>query len=1101
MFNKAKKNTIYSIRKSAMGAASVTIGTCLLLGMTHTASADEREQNRIDSETTTAPKQGTNESNPSATQSTSPTSTENHTIHTKQADTIHKETEKRKETAINHAKQSINDSTESIPNQNTSNRNSNKLKPEQKMENHITEQQEVEDNITKQQAGTSNTEYQKEPLLENNAKQKGVNDTKIQKQQQQERTQQEDKQTISKVEKTTSTHTQKTINPNQVQYNNESKQTLDSPNESTTSKTKSQPATFTEKDNVHQSTEETIIPTHKQQSTQKSQNNTVQHTHPAHEMEVTSTKTQPISKITNDKHIHQDTVSNNKQSSKNLENLSNNERTSLLKTIQHDTQEQDKQPKAALQNLSTQIKTTRQTRNATKESTQLNIEHTGRYDSGSGFDKGGTEIVKYNPKNGYAYSINGDKEALDILDIKNTNNKDISLVKRVYLEDAGIKSGDLTSVAVHPNGDYIALSAPAKDKTEPGHVVFYSDTGKYLNALTVGSLLDMVTFTKDGTRLLVANEGEPSDDYKKNPEGSVSIIDTSGSPSKLNQTNVNTVPLTQAHMNDSIRELGPDKSTAYLNLEPEYIVPDEHGKYAYVTIQESSAIAKLDIEKGEFVKVQGLPYKDHSLPENAMDPSDKDGKKALRPVPVLGMLQPDGITAYEYNGETYLLIANEGDAQDYDGYSEEVRVKDIKDDIKLDAKYYEGYTQAELDKLVANGLFDDDQLGRLKVTTSHKFRDKNGKYNALVSFSGRSFSILKGSDLSMVYDSGSDIEQRIKDILPGRFNANYEDFNDIEVDGRSDDKGPEVESIEVGTIGNQTYAFVGLERVGGVMIYNITNPTTPQFTQYLYDEENKDISPEGITFVSSEDSPTGKPMLMVSFELSGTTSTFELNEIDETFDQTHPDGQNDTDKAQQSNNSDEHDDTDETKGEYNTDVETQDDEEDTVATQDNDSVTSVTNIEDNVIENIGKSPAINQTTDIDNSDNLNSENIVAVHHGPTHLNNNATLNISKISRSFVNEASNHTLKMSDANTRLNHNQYQLATKKTNQINHQKIINMNSPIATNTEIEHPEAKNEGNHSINKQQLPNTGQSQNHAPLWSSLILGVALLLIGRKQKSK
>lgn len=84
-----------------------------------------------------------------------------------------------------------------------------------------------------------------------------------------------------------------------------------------------------------------------------------------------------------------------------------------------------------------------------------------------------------------------------------------------------------------------------------------------------------------------------------------------------------------------------------------------------------------------------MPYKDHSLPENAMDPSDKDGKKALRPVPVLGMLQPDGITAYEYNGETYLLIANEGDAQDYDGYSEEVRVKDIKDDIKLDAKYYE----------------------------------------------------------------------------------------------------------------------------------------------------------------------------------------------------------------------------------------------------------------------------------------------------------------------------------------------------------------------------------------------------------------------------
>ena len=42
MFNNTKRNTIYSIRKGVMGTASVTIGTCLLLGMSNQASAVSR---------------------------------------------------------------------------------------------------------------------------------------------------------------------------------------------------------------------------------------------------------------------------------------------------------------------------------------------------------------------------------------------------------------------------------------------------------------------------------------------------------------------------------------------------------------------------------------------------------------------------------------------------------------------------------------------------------------------------------------------------------------------------------------------------------------------------------------------------------------------------------------------------------------------------------------------------------------------------------------------------------------------------------------------------------------------------------------------------
>ena len=104
--------------------------------------------------------------------------------------------------------------------------------------------------------------------------------------------------------------------------------------------------------------------------------------------------------------------------------------------------------------------------------------------------------------------------------------------------------------------------------------------------------------------------------------------------------------------------------------------------------------------------------------------------------------------------------------------------------------------------MVKNGLFNDDQLGRLKVTTDQPFKDEHGRYHALVSYGGRSFSILRGSDLEMIYDSGNVIEQRILELLPERFNADYKDYNDIEVDGRSDDKGPEVENVVVGQVGS-----------------------------------------------------------------------------------------------------------------------------------------------------------------------------------------------------------------------------------------------------------------------------------------------------------
>lgn len=507
--------------------------------------------------------------------------------------------------------------------------------------------------------------------------------------------------------------------------------------------------------------------------------------------------------------------------------------------------------------------------------TSLKVSHLARYTSGAGFDEGGTVIVKYNYKNGYAYSVNGAESALDIIDVGGSHDGNIELVKRIKLEDHGIEAGDITSVTVHPKGKYVAVSVPAEDKTEEGQVVFLDADGEVQNTVPVGALPDMLTFSPDGKKLLVANEGGPSDDYKTNPEGSISIIDIKGNPKNLTEANVATLPFTKDLAPENLRTVGPDEETDYLNMEPEFISTDSNGEFAYAALQESNAIAKIDIHNKKIVNVSSMGYKDHSIENNSMDVSDTDGKHEISTEPVLGLYQPDGITSFEKDGETYILTANEGDAQDYEGYSEEARAGEIEDRLELNADNYEGYSQEELDAMSENDMFNDENIGRLNITEQHSFKDGD-KHNALVSFGARSFSILKGSDLAQVYDSGNEFENIILNEVPERFNIDFEGPDEYVKDDRSDNKGPEPESVEVGEVGGKTYAFIGLERTGGIMIYDVTEPTAPQYVQYIYDETNTDISPEGITFISQQDSPNGKAMLMAANELSGTVSTYSL---------------------------------------------------------------------------------------------------------------------------------------------------------------------------------------------------------------------------------
>lgn len=1056
------KRESFSIRKYSIGTASILVGSLLFLGGGEALAAESNESNTSEKvpmeQTQSAQEQPSHEASTERVEQP-----QNKAIATQETKT--NEDASSEETQSNEAD---TESNEVIHNDTQSNETS-----EQSTEEPKTQQNKASDDVTTQEVTST-----EQPI-------------------------QEKTQSTSKQEVTTQETSTTEVQPKNGQSQTEEQPQHETKETSSQSNTQEAPTKETKKPTQPTTENKQSEKSNTTQQTNQKANSEISQSNVTSTEEVTNTnekrtRTQPFSKEEMNKvtATEESDVAVSDVPQTQMKYMSTKQKQVLFNTLQRDANTQDQQPKAILSTIP-EWTSAQRTKNASRTGQdQLNITHKGRYTSGADFGNGGTEIVKYNPKNGYAYSVNGDKEALDIIDVKHPG-KDgaINLVKRIYLQDNGIEAGDLTSVTVHPSGDYVAVSAPAVDKTKPGHVVFYGSNGDYINNVTVGSLPDMVTFSKDSKYLLVANEGEPSDDYTVNPPGSVSVIDVTGGPANVTVNNVRTAMFTKEHQ-EGIRALGPNAEDAYLNIEPEYIAVDSQSKYAYVTLQEVSAIAKVDIAKGQIVQVKGLPYKDHSLAQNAMDVSDEDGKSELRRAPVLGLLQPDGIDTYDYNGETYLLIANEGDSQDYEGYSEEKRVKKLKDDIQLDARYYQGYTQAELDDMVKNGLFDDEQLGRLKVTTSHAFKDADGKYNALVSYGGRSFSILRASDLEMIYDSGSDIEQRVLDLLPERFNANYEAADDIKVDDRSDDKGPEAENVVVGKVDSHSYAFVGLERVGGIMIYDITNPNEPYFVKYLYDPDNKDISPEGITFESAEESPNGKPMLIASFELSGTTSAWELDDL--TGDQNEDDGQSNDNPGNTSGESNDDDTTpnppSENEGsntDHDVDNGEQPDNGDDTSSNDEDNHSSDdTNGNDEGIE-----PPYEVDGDIfeDDSDEVISDQ---EDNNDTSAQSHEEVENKGTSHNMNQGAhANHQEESRDKQT-INSNTHNLSVVSTKSSSHH-------VGATNYGSVVSEEANHLNTSNNKEtsELPKSGQTETNTTLWSVLLGGLGLAFIRKRKASK
>ncbi|MFM2432408.1 MAG: hypothetical protein RLZZ511_3622 [Cyanobacteriota bacterium] len=415
-----------------------------------------------------------------------------------------------------------------------------------------------------------------------------------------------------------------------------------------------------------------------------------------------------------------------------------------------------------------------------------------------------------------------------------------------------------------------AIQNTTTNAQQAGRVSFYNAAdGAFLNSVEVGFLPDMLTFTPDGTKVLVANEGEPNSYGQANsfdPEGSVSVIDIAGGVANATVQNA-----TFSSFNSQIASLkasgvritGPG-STVAQDVEPEYIAVAPDGLTARITLQENNAIAILDIPTAMITSIQSLGAKDHSFPGNGFDASDRDltssaGKINIQNWPVFGLYQPDAIASYTVNGQAYYITANEGDARDYTGFSEEIRV---------------GATGYILDPTRfpnATTLKQNANLGRLQLTNATGDTDGDGDFDRIEAFGARSFSIWNSSG-SLVFDSGDQFEQITAAKTPTLFNS---DGLSSSFDTRSDNKGPEPEGVVLGVINNRTYAFIGLERSGDVMVYDVSSPTAPQLVQYINTLE--DQGAEGLTFVSAADSPTGKPLLITSSEISRTNTVFEIN--------------------------------------------------------------------------------------------------------------------------------------------------------------------------------------------------------------------------------
>lgn len=504
----------------------------------------------------------------------------------------------------------------------------------------------------------------------------------------------------------------------------------------------------------------------------------------------------------------------------------------------------------------------------------LSLQQTGRYDSGiTNADGGVIEIVDYNNQTGWAYAVNGQSGKLVAIALKDIESKDkvdlldgndIDIKSIVEKADSSFVYGDMTSVSVSHDGKYLALAIQAANYKDNGRVALFEchedGTIGLLKIIEVGVQPDMVVYTNDDTQILTANEGEPRNGYTStDPKGTVSIINTK--TFEANHVGFEAFDSQEARQKLVDQGIVIKKGTKPSeDFEPEYIAVSD--TKAYITLQENNAIAILDLKTQKIESVMSVGYEDYS--KVSVDIDKKDGKYAPQTYNSLrGIRMPDALSVYTVDGVDYIVTANEGDSRKWGDYTNEKEVNFGKGKTSPTEKI-----TSENSGLTGKVVFFD--------SSDYDGLDNDKDYL----FGGRSSTIFKveGNTMKEVFTTGNDFEAVTAKYIPDHFNCSN---NDITIDDRSGKKGPESESVTIGKIGEKTFAFVGLERVGGVVVYDITTPEKATYVNYINSRDfTSDIagddSPEGMKFISSEQSKTGEPQLLVAYEVSGTLGAYDL---------------------------------------------------------------------------------------------------------------------------------------------------------------------------------------------------------------------------------
>ncbi|RRJ64178.1 multifunctional 2',3'-cyclic-nucleotide 2'-phosphodiesterase/5'-nucleotidase/3'-nucleotidase [Paenibacillus oralis] len=507
----------------------------------------------------------------------------------------------------------------------------------------------------------------------------------------------------------------------------------------------------------------------------------------------------------------------------------------------------------------------------------LQIRKIATYSVGTPNEDGGVaEIVKYNKDNGKFYLVNGSSEppSIDIVPLAETGTlmkeKTVDVVSLAE-KAGGFTFGDLTSLDINTATKRIAAAVQEADPAKAGKILVLDYEGNLLDEYEAGVQPDMVKYTSDGRYILTADEGEPRE-AGIDPEGSVTVVDTVEGQTRHVKFDDPSVIDDLVHIRgmadaDGMITGSGSKEDAVFDLEPEYIALSSDETTAYVSLQENNAIAAIDIGKAKVLYVRGLGFKDLNDPDNALDLIE-DQIINLENVPFKGMYMPDGIDAHTVGGKTYLFTANEGDATEWPGRTNVTKIKKL------------------------TSVDPDSEAGRFLQENGSRYGDvetaSDMGADGVYLYGARSFSVWDADTMQQVYDSGNDFERVTAERLPDYFNSNHSKAN---FDKRSPKKGPEPEYVTVGQVGSKAFAFTGLERIGGVMVYDVTDPENPAFASYTNTRDfnaglNTDTGPEGLEFVPATESPTGLPLLLTANEVSGTVAVLELEVTKVSLDKT-----------------------------------------------------------------------------------------------------------------------------------------------------------------------------------------------------------------------